>query len=124
MHLNFHKKADSYFKHSEWIKKHDEYEEHNEWACHELAALFYEIVILAKWFLTSKNEKHSGHKEIFNSLMKVKEYEIANLFSLLYSASKRFRYQIIEISKKDREDFLKNYQKARKLLYKKLNIRE
>ena len=114
--VNYRRKADSYLQLKNWIVQHNNYNQNNEWACHELTALFYEIVMLSKMFLESKEKEHDSHKKIIDSLREQKEKRLAANYQLMFRVSRALRYEEIKVSNTQRKDFLKLYNDAKKRL--------
>ncbi len=110
----YQNKAQSYINLKGWITKHKKYSETNEWACHELVALFYEVVMISKSLLERKNLYHRGHQIITESLERINP-QLSDAYQMLYSISKKLRYEAMRVSRKDRNDFLLIYSKFKKL---------
>jgi hypothetical protein len=103
-------KASSYRSLSEWIKKNKDYSETNEWGCHELTALFYKVVLLAKKRLHLAGKSHRNHKEIIESLHEIDE-NLSAIYHQLFSISRKIRYEALEVPKMVRGIFLELYRK-------------
>ena len=115
--MKYVQKADSYKRLWSSIMNRREYTSTNEWGCHELAARFYEVVLLSKQLLSSKGFNHTSHKQIRESLKDV-DKRLAVLYKLLFDASREIRYEKIRVSKQYRKEFIDNYSKALKILEK------
>ena len=105
---DYKEKARSYMKLKELVERHRNYRPTNEWGCHELTALFYEVVILSKMFLDKKKMAHDSHRSIMNSLKEV-DNDLRVAYKTLLDFSRDIRYERLSITEKMREDFLKAY---------------
>ena len=106
----YQEKARTYVALKDWIVKHKDYSATNEWACHELTAMFYEIVLISKDLLSNRNLPHSNHYLIIKSLERI-DLRLSDAYRVLLALSRKFRYEAVRVSNKDRNDFLMLYSK-------------
>ena len=109
------RKAQTYVDLKNWIINHKNYSTTNEWACHELTALFYEIVLISKDLISSRSLSHNNHYSTIKSLEKI-DLRLSDAYRMLLTLSRKFRYEAIRISKRDRNDFLMLYSKFKTLV--------
>lgn len=121
---NYNAKAKSYLENSQYMQKHENYDKLNEWGCHELIALFYEIVLLSKQFLRAKRwDDYGDHQSIIKGLKAKAGKKIGGDYITLYNFSRELRYELLNIDDVLRNDFLKTYTEIKNFFMKKLNIR-